>query len=197
MSGNVWEWVEDCWYETHEGAPKDGRAWLDSKGDCTETERERVLRGGSWSGSPDFAVLSNRASSSLSPPVRTTPWVFVSLVTLNNPLLLGTHGARPYTASWANRPRRRACATLTPTATEPPTISLGRPRTCLCKVCERYDLRRNRCLAGKRKVGVTLSSRRGNLFTAQFPHIAVACERLPADTLLDGEIVTVALRVRK
>ena len=48
-----------------------------------------------------------------------------------------------------------------------------------------------RCLAGKRNDGVTLWSRRGNLFTAQFPHIARACERLPADTLLDGEILAV------
>ncbi len=48
-----------------------------------------------------------------------------------------------------------------------------------------------RCLAGKRNDGVTLWSRRGNLFTAQFPRIARACERLPADTLLDGEIVAV------
>ncbi len=48
-----------------------------------------------------------------------------------------------------------------------------------------------RCLAGKRNDGVTLWSRRGNLFTAQFPHIARACERLPADTLLDGEVVAV------
>ena len=48
-----------------------------------------------------------------------------------------------------------------------------------------------RCLAGRDKNGVTLWSRRGNLFTTQFPRIAVACERLPADTLLDGEIVAV------
>jgi DNA ligase D-like protein (predicted ligase) len=48
-----------------------------------------------------------------------------------------------------------------------------------------------RCLAGRDKNGVTLWSRRGNLFTSQFPHIARACERLPADTLLDGEIVAV------
>ena len=48
-----------------------------------------------------------------------------------------------------------------------------------------------RCLAGKRNDGVTLWSRRGNLFTAQFPRIAVACQRLPPDTLLDGEIVAV------
>ena len=48
-----------------------------------------------------------------------------------------------------------------------------------------------RCLAGRDKDGVTLWSRRGNLLTDQFPHIARACERLPADTLLDGEIVAV------
>jgi DNA ligase D-like protein (predicted ligase) len=32
-------------------------------------------------------------------------------------------------------------------------------------------------------------SRRGNLFTKQFPQIAQACERLPPNTLVDGEIV--------
>jgi ATP-dependent DNA ligase len=45
-----------------------------------------------------------------------------------------------------------------------------------------------RCLAGRDASGVTLWSRRGNLFTAQFPHIARACERLPSGTLIDGEI---------
>ena len=48
-----------------------------------------------------------------------------------------------------------------------------------------------RCLVGRDKNGVTLWSRRGNLFTSQFPHIARACERLPVDTLLDGEIVAI------
>jgi len=48
-----------------------------------------------------------------------------------------------------------------------------------------------RCLAGRDKSGVILWSRRGNLFTSQFPHIARACERLPADILLDGEIVAI------
>jgi DNA ligase D-like protein (predicted ligase) len=46
-----------------------------------------------------------------------------------------------------------------------------------------------RCLAGRDSTGVTLWSRRGNLFTKQFPHIARACERLPPGTLVDGEIV--------
>ena len=50
-----------------------------------------------------------------------------------------------------------------------------------------------RCLAGRDKSEVTLWSRRGNLFTAQFPHIARGCERLPVDTLLDGEIVAIVI----
>ena len=43
MHGNVWEWVEDCWNETYDKAPGDGRSWV--TGDCSR----RVLRGGSWS----------------------------------------------------------------------------------------------------------------------------------------------------
>ena len=46
-----------------------------------------------------------------------------------------------------------------------------------------------RCLAGMDSTGVTLWSRRENHFTRQFPHIAQACERLPPNTLVDGEIV--------
>ena len=46
-----------------------------------------------------------------------------------------------------------------------------------------------RCLAGRDASGVTLWSRRGNFFTNQFPDIAHACERLPSNTLVDGEIV--------
>ena len=43
MHGNVWEWVEDSWHETYDGAPTDGSAWL-SGGD----PNFRVVRGGSW-----------------------------------------------------------------------------------------------------------------------------------------------------
>ena len=45
MSGNVWEWVEDCWHWNYEGAPMDGSAWV-------SRDRYRVLRGGSWSHDP-------------------------------------------------------------------------------------------------------------------------------------------------
>ena len=43
MLGNVWEWCEDTWHESYDGAPTDGSAWLDDEGS------RRVLRGGSWS----------------------------------------------------------------------------------------------------------------------------------------------------
>ena len=42
MSGNVWEWTQDCWNLSYEGAPQDGSAWL--TGNC---ERP-VARGGAW-----------------------------------------------------------------------------------------------------------------------------------------------------
>jgi ATP-dependent DNA ligase len=46
-----------------------------------------------------------------------------------------------------------------------------------------------RCLAGRDAGGAALWSRRENLFTKQFPQITQACERLPLNTLVDGEIV--------
>jgi formylglycine-generating enzyme required for sulfatase activity len=57
MSGNVNEWVEDCWHENYTGAPADGSAWLERGGrDC----RERVIRGGSWDGIPEYLRTSYR-----------------------------------------------------------------------------------------------------------------------------------------
>jgi len=48
LSGNVWEWVQDCWHDNYQGAPSEGRAW--ERGDCGR----RVLRGSSWSNKPRF-----------------------------------------------------------------------------------------------------------------------------------------------
>ena len=42
MLGNVWQWVEDCWNGTYQGAPTDGSAW--ATGVCDQ----RVVRGGAW-----------------------------------------------------------------------------------------------------------------------------------------------------
>lgn len=43
MSGNVWEWCEDDWHGTYDGAPTDGTAWVD-----TPRGARRVVRGGSF-----------------------------------------------------------------------------------------------------------------------------------------------------
>jgi bifunctional non-homologous end joining protein LigD len=48
-----------------------------------------------------------------------------------------------------------------------------------------------RCLVARRKGGTTLWSRRGTIFTARFPKIVWACEKLPPDTLIDGEVIVV------
>ncbi len=57
MSGNVFEWVEDCWHETYEQAPTDGAAWLEAdNGDVGQ----RVIRGGSWFNSPVILRVSLR-----------------------------------------------------------------------------------------------------------------------------------------
>ncbi len=58
MQGNVWEWVEDRWHETYDGAPIDGSSWL-SGGD----PNFRVVRGGSWRNESELvraAVRKNR-----------------------------------------------------------------------------------------------------------------------------------------
>ena len=47
MSGNVWEWVEDCRRDNYRRAPTDGSVWARSRG-CNL----RVLRGGSFVSEP-------------------------------------------------------------------------------------------------------------------------------------------------
>ena len=55
MTGNVWEWVEDCYHASYAGAPGDGGAWT-TGGDCGL----RVLRGGSWNNYPWYLRAANR-----------------------------------------------------------------------------------------------------------------------------------------
>ncbi len=42
MHGNVYEWCEDVWHDSYNGAPTDGSAWLSD-----EDPSRRILRGGS------------------------------------------------------------------------------------------------------------------------------------------------------
>jgi formylglycine-generating enzyme required for sulfatase activity len=59
MSGNVWEWVEDCWHKDYEGAPTEGSAWLGTNdGNCAR----RVIRGGSRSDGPGSLRASDRSN---------------------------------------------------------------------------------------------------------------------------------------
>jgi formylglycine-generating enzyme required for sulfatase activity len=58
MSGNVWEWTEDCWNRNYNNAPTDGIAW--TSGDCSL----RVVRGGSWFLNPQFLRSAFRGRNS-------------------------------------------------------------------------------------------------------------------------------------
>ena len=61
VHGNAWEWVEDCYHDSYEGAPTDGSAW--TTGDCNR----RVLRGGSWASRRN---LRSAARFRLAPAIR-------------------------------------------------------------------------------------------------------------------------------
>lgn len=62
MHGNVWEWVQDCYFESYDGAPADGTAAPEAPG-C-----QRVMRGGSWIDSP--RVLRSAARGYVPPNTR-------------------------------------------------------------------------------------------------------------------------------
>lgn len=60
MHGNVWEWAQDCWNPSYQGAPNKGEAR--ETGNCNA----RVLRGGSWSFEPDSLRSASRIMFSAS-----------------------------------------------------------------------------------------------------------------------------------
>jgi len=43
MHGNVWEWCEDQYRKSYNGAPKDGSTWTG-----LDMAARRVFRGGGW-----------------------------------------------------------------------------------------------------------------------------------------------------
>ncbi len=56
MSGNVWQWLQDCYHADYDGAPTDGSAWIG--GDCGL----RTDRGGSWINNGDFMRVATRGN---------------------------------------------------------------------------------------------------------------------------------------
>jgi formylglycine-generating enzyme required for sulfatase activity len=58
MSGNVWEWTQDCSHADYKGAPTDGSAWeaQAATGECNS----RILRGGSWLSGPQYSRATLR-----------------------------------------------------------------------------------------------------------------------------------------
>ncbi|MDJ0903998.1 MAG: SUMF1/EgtB/PvdO family nonheme iron enzyme [Xenococcus sp. MO_188.B8] len=58
MHGNVWEWCQDNWHDSYEGAPKDGSPWLSGKSST------KVVRGGSWLNSPRDCRSASRYGDS-------------------------------------------------------------------------------------------------------------------------------------
>ena len=48
MHGNVWEWCEDDYHDSYNGAPNNGDARL------SETSSNKVIRGGSWNDNPPY-----------------------------------------------------------------------------------------------------------------------------------------------
>lgn len=59
MSGNVWEWCEDTWYDNYKGAPNDGSACMD------EESSYRVNLGGSWLNYGVRCCLTYRSNGTL------------------------------------------------------------------------------------------------------------------------------------
>jgi formylglycine-generating enzyme required for sulfatase activity len=56
MAGNAWEWVEDRYHGSYEGAPTDGEAW------DIPAAAFRVVRGGSWFSDGEHARSARRGS---------------------------------------------------------------------------------------------------------------------------------------
>ncbi|CAB3733170.1 Hercynine oxygenase [Paraburkholderia rhynchosiae] len=54
MNGSVWEWTADCWHNSYQSAPTDGRAWESPVCDM------RVIRGGSWREGGGYMLSATR-----------------------------------------------------------------------------------------------------------------------------------------
>jgi formylglycine-generating enzyme required for sulfatase activity len=95
MHGNVWQWVQDCFSASYDGASVDGSA--NQTADC----EQRVLRGGTWGDPPEFIRSANR---NWAPPPNWNPqWEYRS-GGVGFRVAMDLHAAR---AGGASVPRRQ------------------------------------------------------------------------------------------
>jgi formylglycine-generating enzyme required for sulfatase activity len=71
MHGNVWEWCADHWHANYDGAPEDGRPWLEEN---APEDISRLLRGGSWVYLPRYCRSAYRGRNL--PDDRDSYWGF-------------------------------------------------------------------------------------------------------------------------
>jgi formylglycine-generating enzyme required for sulfatase activity len=57
MHGNVWEWCLDSWHDNYNGAPTDGRAWVNDN-----DNQNKIVRGASWNSNPRICRSAHRRS---------------------------------------------------------------------------------------------------------------------------------------
>ncbi|NEP59969.1 MAG: formylglycine-generating enzyme family protein [Symploca sp. SIO2G7] len=61
MHGNVWEWCEDHWHKSYQGAPRDGSVWIKENLNKNDSHYNfRSLRGCSWGFGPRFCRSAYR-----------------------------------------------------------------------------------------------------------------------------------------
>lgn len=62
MHGQVWEWCQDNWHDSYQGAPADASAWFDDNNQLDQKQGRAVLRGGSWIDDPEGCRSAYRGS---------------------------------------------------------------------------------------------------------------------------------------
>ncbi len=121
LSGNVSEWVEDCWHPSYAGAPADGTAWTAG---CTAASY-RVHRGGSWGGAAEYLRSGRRYGGR---PSDRLPFIGLRPARAV-PAGAASQGSGPASRSTAGGSRRPAALQASASAATAARSERGRGRT--------------------------------------------------------------------